>query len=331
MRDFYVVKYKSQDYISDFAQTFRTSDDKRDYRKLREYINKKEEVLRVLRMAGDELYYGLSYTSQFGIDYMQSLEDDLKGRKPDESIQLRLNSVRPIFNFNGNFTVKHIKDEILPRIRTRFRETDARDSLNGIFYAQLQRNINILSQDIFHAEQAIHAALAPELRDQEFKVWISLTFSGLIGTLLLSFFVIILMRSDATLARHLLSSAGLQFITVFILIIAIVLFGILGVLGGSELAAILSGISGYILGKGSGGFTDKSEEHSEVHIAAAPEPVIQKTKAIQNYPKALKQSEIFAESMDGTGEMEDGADSLEHGKCKGEAGLIQNKNAEIKT
>jgi hypothetical protein len=59
-------------------------------------------------------------------------------------------------------------------------------------------------------------------------------------------------------SKSLISSSGLQFITVFILIIAIILFGILKVLGGSELAAILSGISGYILGKGGVGITEKA-------------------------------------------------------------------------
>lgn len=49
--------------------------------------------------------------------------------------------------------------------------------------------------------------------------------------------------------RLLLGNNGLQFITIFVLIIAIILFGILGVIDDTELAAILSGISGYVLGK----------------------------------------------------------------------------------
>ena len=75
-------------------------------------------------------------------------------------------------------------------------------------------------------------------------------FTILIAILLIVFFVIVYKRSDSTLSKDLLSGNGLQFVTLFVLIIAIILFGILSILQSSELAAILSGISGYILGKG---------------------------------------------------------------------------------
>jgi hypothetical protein len=42
---------------------------------------------------------------------------------------------------------------------------------------------------------------------------------------------------------------GIQFITLFSLVIAIILFGILGILEAKELSALLGGISGYILGR----------------------------------------------------------------------------------
>jgi hypothetical protein len=269
MRDYYVQMYTSQPYVSDFEQTFRNKDDRRDHRLLRDYINKKEEIRRILRMAADEFYYGLSYSSLFAVDYIQNLEDELKLRHPGDKMFLRLHSVRPSFNFHGEHTVEHIQNEILPRIKARFEETAERDSLNGIAYMQIQKNINAISQDIFHAEQAIYEALSPEFRDQDFRVWITLTFSGLIATLLLGFFLIIFKRSDITISKQLLSSSGLQFITVFILIIAIILFGILGILGGSELAAILSGISGYILGKGGGAIITGGREKKETSAPVA--------------------------------------------------------------
>lgn len=78
-------------------------------------------------------------------------------------------------------------------------------------------------------------------------------------------------RSDQTLARNLLSETGLQFVTIFILIIAIILFGILNILGGSELAAILSGISGYILGKGG----QMMSERTKVEPITKSEPKLQ--------------------------------------------------------
>ncbi len=249
-RDYYVQLYQSQEYVPDFKTTFRTETDRRDYKKVREYLNNKEEILRLLRMAGDEFYYGLSFSKLYKTDYIQSLKDELKVRDPGEKILVRINSVRPYFSYHREYTVEYIEAEILPAIIRRYEEAEELDRQNEIYYKQIQKNIESLQQDIFQAEQAIFGSLSPEFRDQDFRIWISLTFSGLIAVLLLAFFWIIYRRSDISLPSLMLGSSGLQFITVFILIIAIILFGILKVLGGSELAAILSGISGYILGKG---------------------------------------------------------------------------------
>jgi len=107
-----------------------------------------------------------------------------------------------------------------------------------------------LESDISLCQTQIDNALAPEYKDQSFRVSISITFAILIGILLLAFFFLIYIKSESHIAIELLSGTGLQFITIFILIISITLFGILGILEGRELAAILSGISGYILGRG---------------------------------------------------------------------------------
>jgi presenilin-like A22 family membrane protease len=45
------------------------------------------------------------------------------------------------------------------------------------------------------------------------------------------------------------SQSGIQFLTLFSLVIAIILFGITDILEGKELAALLGGLSGYILGR----------------------------------------------------------------------------------
>ena len=47
------------------------------------------------------------------------------------------------------------------------------------------------------------------------------------------------------------NDSGLQFVTLFSIVIAIILFGVLKILEGRELAALLGGLSGYILGRGS--------------------------------------------------------------------------------
>jgi hypothetical protein len=48
------------------------------------------------------------------------------------------------------------------------------------------------------------------------------------------------------------NEAGIQFITMFSIVIAVILFGIIGILESKELSALLGGLSGYILGKGRG-------------------------------------------------------------------------------
>lgn len=114
----------------------------------------------------------------------------------------------------------------------------------------IAQNIENIQRDIHNCETAIDEALAPENKRQTFKTEISLLFSGIIAILIAAFFFIIYKRGGPNLSSILLSEGGLQFVTVFVLIIAIVLFGILGILEGRELAAILSGIAGYILGRG---------------------------------------------------------------------------------
>lgn len=264
--DYYVQLYKSQEYFPDFSQKFSSSADKSNYKKLRGYLNNKEEICRILRMAGDEYYYGLSYSKLYATDYIQGLQDEVLTHSKKDIISLRINSIRPSFNYNGNFKVAYIDSVILPTIKLRYEEEEKRDSINQIAYIQIQKNIEAIKQDIFQAEQAIFQSLSPETRDQDFRMWVSLTFSGLIAILLFSFFWIIYKRSDKSLAKAMLTDSGLQFITVFILIIAIILFGILSVIGGSELAAILSGISGYILGKGGQGFTDILKKENEQDV-----------------------------------------------------------------
>ncbi|WP_353123729.1 hypothetical protein [Dysgonomonas capnocytophagoides] len=259
LRDYYVQLYRSKQYTPDFGRKFSSSADKQDYKKLREYLNNKEEICRILRMAADEYYYGLSFSKLYATDYIQGLQDEVLSRNRKDNISLRINSVRPSFNYNGNFRVSYIESIILPAIKLRFQEEERRDSINQVSYMQIQQNIEAIRQDIFQAEQAIHQSLSPETRDQDFRMWVSFTFSGLIAILLFSFFWIIYKRSDRSLSKAMLTDSGLQFITVFILIIAIILFGILDVIGGSELAAILAGISGYILGKGGQGGTNSGQ------------------------------------------------------------------------
>ncbi len=58
---------------------------------------------------------------------------------------------------------------------------------------------------------------------------------------------------DEVVRRQIFSAeTGIQFITLFSLVIAIILFGVSDILEGKELSALLGGLSGYILGRTSG-------------------------------------------------------------------------------
>ena len=85
---------------------------------------------------------------------------------------------------------------------------------------------------------------------QNFKKQISWSFALLVGLVITGFFIIA--YKDGEIRKTIFSGdVGLQFITIFSIIIAIILFGITGVLGGKEIAALIGGISGYILGRSS--------------------------------------------------------------------------------
>jgi preprotein translocase subunit SecF len=87
--------------------------------------------------------------------------------------------------------------------------------------------------------------------DQSFKLWASGMFAILIGVVIVGFFLLTL--QDKRILEAIFSGqAGIQFLTLFSLVIAIILFGIMGILEGKELSALLGGLSGYILGRGTG-------------------------------------------------------------------------------
>jgi hypothetical protein len=294
-RDYYVQKYENESYIPDFETVFSNPHDRLDYKKLREYLNKKKEIERVLQMAGDEYYYGLSFSRMFAEDYIQSLEDEIKFRNPDSIILLRFNSTTPHIKYNGEYKVSAIESDILPAIKEKYKKAFERDSINQVSYTKIQENLDLVKRDVFLCEQALNTSLSPEFQQQKFRIWISLTFSMLIAVLLCAFFFIILRRSDKTLAKLLLNDTGLQFITIFVLIIALILFGILNVIGGSELAAILSGISGYILGKGGQAVLEKLPERNATGISMPdmefPVPVAQTTYVAGSLPETREETE----------------------------------------
>ncbi len=102
------------------------------------------------------------------------------------------------------------------------------------------------SQSVLDDE--IGGLLKTESQRNTFKTQIALAFTGLVMLVIVGFFSVAF--QDVLVRRSIFSSeSGIQFLTLFSVVIAIILFGITGILESKELAALLGGLSGYILGR----------------------------------------------------------------------------------
>lgn len=141
---------------------------------------------------------------------------------------------------------------------------------NAAFYkADLQvkqKNLENKKLEMQNVRKALAAIYTPE---QEFKRTMSMTFAALIGLVIIGFFL--LSWVDPTIRQAIFSGeTGIQFLTLFSLVIAIILFGITGILQDKELAALLGGLSGYILGRYSNPKEDKSPFFTPKQTPAQP-------------------------------------------------------------
>jgi len=119
----------------------------------------------------------------------------------------------------------------------------------------LQEEIDFAVQDVdclilkqASVDEDINALLIPDTEKNQFKLWVSIIFSGMVLVVIVGFFTVAL--TDMRVRGAIFSNqTGIQFVTLFSLVIAIILFGITGILEARELSALLGGISGYILGR----------------------------------------------------------------------------------
>jgi len=103
-------------------------------------------------------------------------------------------------------------------------------------------------QRLFAIEQRI-AALFDATRDQnQFRLSATISFSVLVFIVVGGFYLIAWYK-EGVAKTIFAGELGMQFVTLFLVVIAIILFGIMGTLEGKELSALLGGLSGYILGR----------------------------------------------------------------------------------
>lgn len=259
-----IDKYRKEDIKSEFNDRFKKDNDKKDFKRLREFKREKEDLLDAIKNELEE-YSDKSkelkvYDSQ--INKLTKLIDSKKGNekikiKPewieDFSDTYLLRRIRQLNSYSKIEPIQENNTKTLDEIKeyiSQFETSKQAAKEETDVHFKLDKNAKNVKQDIYDCISQIDSALAPEYKEQEFRTNISICFTILIGILLVIFFFIVYKKSDNNLSKQLLSGYGLQFITLFVLIIAVILFGILSILQGSELAAILAGISGYILGKG---------------------------------------------------------------------------------
>lgn len=85
-------------------------------------------------------------------------------------------------------------------------------------------------------------------QENDFRLWISAAFTLLVALVITGFFLIVIKKENIS-ADIFSGEKGIQFITLFLIIIAVILFGIMGILESRELSALLGALSGYILGR----------------------------------------------------------------------------------
>jgi hypothetical protein len=139
---------------------------------------------------------------------------------------------------------------------------------------QTQYDIDKDSQNLQDIEDQIAALYTKSDQTNSFKLNMSLAFTGLVSLVIIGFFFVALY--DEKVRTSIFSNeSGIQFITLFSLVIAIILFGIVNILEGRELAALLGGLSGYILGRGTGSERTATQQTSRPapQYASSPTPV----------------------------------------------------------
>lgn len=202
----------------------------------------KEETFRVLREARARLLREIPKIEaglrelKLREERAKFLDRDIETAKRDLDLA---KSARPV----DQYRVASIQDFITQAQR------DLKDQpklVEGIRAREAE--LNSRNEALARLESQIDELLNPELARQKFKRDMSIVFAVLIGVVIAGFFVVA--WQDPNVRRTIFSGqAGIQFVALFSIVIAIILFGITGILEGKELAALLGGLSGYILGR----------------------------------------------------------------------------------
>lgn len=235
---------------------------KSDHELFTENIEKRRSLLTKI----DELEAELSELESFSLDqgniwhysdqivYLENENRDMQ--KDVEDIRTGL---RRAYRIDTNYFNKEIESN-KAEIKT-LRDLLEADDKNTETIRDKWKELEQTKTELQDLEVQINIDLYTNDHENWFKSVLSWIFCGLVLTVIVGFFWITNKKEE--IARNIFSGDhGIQFITLFLLIISIILFGIMGVLQGRELGALIGGISGYILGR-SGNALRKNKDEDE--------------------------------------------------------------------
>ncbi len=190
-------------------------------------------------------------------ELIESKISEIEIRMGDDSESIESLEKKPELNQNEKERLKELKGYI-EEDRYLLRRLDADQKRIYI----LDEEISLLTAELHNSqrkltsiEHKISNKLNLEDEKNTFRILISGAFCILVAIVIIGFFFIAI-RKESIAESIFFGEKGIQFVTIFLIVIAIILFGIMGILESKELSALLGGLSGYILGRVSTGKQD---------------------------------------------------------------------------
>jgi hypothetical protein len=244
---------KSEDFV----------DLKKQRRQLNNEINKGERDLRTIDTQIEQLTKELEEAPQTLVRLDQEvrlIDAALQVREGKESSKVKfassidpptsLSAIRTEREFIFSLTADDLKGRKIDREQRRKEIGDRTLRLSNLKDEARKKRDDLDSRQstLVELEDRIGVALNVATNQYIYRTLVSAIFAAIVFYLVSRFFRVV--QDNEEVKKDIFGGdAGIQFITLFSIVIAVILFGILEILGANELSALLGGLSGYILGK----------------------------------------------------------------------------------
>jgi uncharacterized integral membrane protein len=189
----------------------------------------------------------------------------LSGRRPSTT-EMRKSAIDTINSVNQSLRPLFEKDRAANNdVNSAKKDVANYQKILGVYKNISSQNLNMgtlvgLTALLQNGENDLEASInkidekfVSKINDNRTKDFYTATTTAVFGlaVIVVIIFFFRLANNDSVRLALFQNDSGLQFVTLFSIVIAIILFGVLRILEGRELAALLGGLSGYILGRGS--------------------------------------------------------------------------------